>query len=45
MFLSESAVEKNINAVFSKLGLAEEHQVNRRVVAVLAYLWDAGASS
>ena len=39
--LSESAVEKHVNAIFSKLGLSEEPQVHRRVAAVLAYLRDA----
>src|SRR5262245_55498845 len=36
--LSERAVEKHINSVFSKLGLSEEPDVNRRVKAVLLYL-------
>jgi DNA-binding NarL/FixJ family response regulator len=36
--LSERAVEKHINAVFSKLGLSEEPDVHRRVKAVLVYL-------
>ena len=38
--LSERAVEKHINSVFSKLGLSEEPDVNRRVKAVLVYLAD-----
>lgn len=38
LFLSERAVEKNINAVFTKLGLGHEPDVNRRVRAVLAFL-------
>jgi len=38
--LSERAVEKHINSVFSKLGLSEEHDVHRRVKAVLLYLSD-----
>jgi DNA-binding NarL/FixJ family response regulator len=38
LFMSERAVEKHIGAVFQKLGLAEEAEVNRRVRAVLAYL-------
>jgi DNA-binding NarL/FixJ family response regulator len=41
MFLSERAVEKHISAVFSKLGLDAEGDMNRRVAAVLAFL-DAG---
>jgi DNA-binding NarL/FixJ family response regulator len=36
--VSESAVEKHGNAIFSKLGLSEEKQVHRRVAAVLAFL-------
>jgi len=38
LFLSERAVEKHINAIFHKLGLSEEPEVNRRVMAVLAFL-------
>ena len=38
LFLSERAVEKHINAIFSKLGLSEERELNRRVKAVLLYL-------
>jgi DNA-binding NarL/FixJ family response regulator len=38
--LSERAVEKHINSVFSKLGLSEEPDVHRRVKAVLLYLSD-----
>ena len=38
LFLSERAVEKNINAVFTKLGLGHEPDVNRRVRAVLTFL-------
>lgn len=41
--LSERAVEKHINSVFSKLGLSEEPDVNRRVKAVLLYLADRSA--
>jgi len=40
LVLSESAVEKHVNAIFSKLGLSEERYVHRRVAAVLAYLRD-----
>jgi DNA-binding NarL/FixJ family response regulator len=36
--LSERAVEKHINSLFSKLGLSEEPDVHRRVKAVLVYL-------
>jgi DNA-binding NarL/FixJ family response regulator len=41
--LSERAVEKHINSVFSKLGLSEEPDVHRRVKAVLVFLADATA--
>ena len=43
LVLSERAVEKHTNSIFSKLGLSEERDVNRRVKAVLLYLSDAGA--
>ncbi len=38
LFMSERAVEKHVGSVFQKLGLANESEVNRRVMAVLAYL-------
>ncbi len=38
LFLSERAVEKNINQIFGKLGLSQELDVNRRVRAVITYL-------
>ncbi|CAN5562540.1 response regulator [soil metagenome] len=38
LLLSERAVEKHTNSIFSKLGLSEERDVNRRVKAVLMYL-------
>jgi DNA-binding NarL/FixJ family response regulator len=37
--LSASTVEKHVNSIFGKLGLAEE-PVHRRVAAVLAFLRD-----
>ena len=40
LVLSERAVEKHINSLFSKLGLTEETSVHRRVKAVLLYLSD-----
>ncbi len=43
LVLTGRAVEKHINAIFSKLGLSEEVDVHRRVKAALAYLADAGA--
>jgi DNA-binding NarL/FixJ family response regulator len=42
LVLSERAVEKHTNSIFSKLGLSEERDVNRRVKAVLLYLAEAG---
>jgi DNA-binding NarL/FixJ family response regulator len=36
--MSERAVEKHTNALFAKLGVSEERDVNRRVLAVLAFL-------
>jgi DNA-binding NarL/FixJ family response regulator len=43
LVLSERAVEKHINSIFSKLHLVEEADVNRRVKAVLLYLSAADA--
>ncbi len=40
--LSERSVEKYINTVFAKLGLAEDGHANRRVKAVLLYLAQPG---
>lgn len=42
LHLSESSVEKYVNAIFSKLGLSEEKVLSRRVAAVLAYLRASG---
>ena len=38
LFLSERAVEKHINSIFTKLDLLPERESNRRVRAVLLYL-------
>ena len=38
LFITDRAVEKHINAIFSKLGLTEESEVHRRVRAVLLFL-------
>jgi DNA-binding CsgD family transcriptional regulator len=38
LFMSERAVEKHISSVFQKLGLVDESDVNRRVMAVLAFI-------
>jgi DNA-binding NarL/FixJ family response regulator len=43
--LSESSVEKYVNAIFAKLDLASEQLVHRRVAAVLTFLRDAGLRS
>ena len=40
LMLSDRAVEKHINSVFSKLGLSQEPDVHRRVKAVLLFLND-----
>lgn len=43
LFLSKRAVEKHINTIFMKLGLAPAEDISRRVMAALIYL--AGATS
>jgi DNA-binding NarL/FixJ family response regulator len=42
LFLTERAVEKHINSLFHKLGLSEEPDVHRRVMAVLTFLREGG---
>jgi DNA-binding NarL/FixJ family response regulator len=42
LFMSERAVEKHVGAIFQKLGLTNEAEVNRRVNAVLAFLEETG---
>jgi DNA-binding NarL/FixJ family response regulator len=44
LHLTERAVEKHINAIFSKLGLSEEQSVHRRVKAALVYLASSAPS-
>jgi len=44
LVLSERAVEKHTNSIFSKLGLTEERDLNRRVKAVLVYLNNRASS-
>src|SRR4051812_8133762 len=43
LFMSDRAVEKHISSVFQKLGLVDEGENNRRVMAVLAFLDATGA--
>ncbi|MEP7369218.1 MAG: response regulator transcription factor [Dermatophilaceae bacterium] len=43
LFMSDRAVEKHIGSVFQKLGLVEERETNRRVMAVLAYVEAIGS--
>lgn len=38
LFVSRSAVEKNVNAIFAKLGLVDEPTTHRRVAAVVTCL-------
>ncbi len=45
LFLSESAIEKNVHSIFAKLGLTAEPQTHRRVAAVLAFLRDVDQHS
>jgi DNA-binding NarL/FixJ family response regulator len=40
LFLSERAIEKHINSIFTKLDLLPEKETNRRVSAVLLFLAD-----
>jgi DNA-binding NarL/FixJ family response regulator len=42
LFLTKRAVEKHINSIFLKLGLAEVHDVSKRVKATLMFLAEAG---
>ncbi len=44
LVLTERAIEKHTNGIFSKLGLTEEPDVNRRVKAVLVYLSEHSAA-
>ena len=44
LYMSERAVEKHVGSVFQKLGLVNESDVNRRVMAVLAYLKATGGA-
>ena len=42
LFISQRAVEKHINAIFTKLDLSFEEAIHRRVRAVLLYLSETG---
>jgi DNA-binding NarL/FixJ family response regulator len=42
LFLTKRAVEKHINAIFLKLGLADAHDVSKRVKAALMLLAEIG---
>ena len=44
LFLTKRAIEKNINSIFSKLGLEDDVEVSRRVAATLLYLAEAPAA-
>jgi DNA-binding NarL/FixJ family response regulator len=45
LYLSESAVEKHVSSIFTKLGHDEQPHTHRRVAAVLAYLGATGRTS
>ena len=45
LYMSERAVEKHVGSVFQKLGLANESDMNRRVMAVLAFLEATGGAA
>ena len=38
LFLSRKTIEAHVSRIFTKLGLRESHDQNRRVLAVLAFL-------
>ena len=42
LYMSDRAVEKHIGSIFQKLGLVEEVDMNRRIMAVLAFLEATG---
>ena len=42
MVVSEGAVEKHVRNIFTKLGLYQDEEQHRRVLAVLAYLQGSG---
>ncbi|QIK63365.1 response regulator transcription factor [Leucobacter viscericola] len=44
LFLSEASVEKHITAIFQKLGLEADESGNRRVLAAIAHIENAGGT-
>jgi len=44
LYMSDRAVEKHIGLIFQKLGLVEEGEQNRRIMAVLAFLEATGSA-
>ena len=42
LYMSDRAVEKHIGSIFQKLGIIEEKEMNRRIMAVLAFLEATG---
>ena len=44
LFLTKRAVEKHINAIFLKLGLADAEDVSKRVKAALMLLAEGGTT-
>ena len=44
LVLTKRAVEKHINAIFMKLGLAQADDVSKRVKATLIFLSDTGSA-
>jgi DNA-binding NarL/FixJ family response regulator len=45
LFLTKRAVEKHINSIFLKLGLADTEDVSKRVKATLMFLSEAGSGA
>ena len=44
LFLSPKTIETHVNAIFTKLRLAQAPDDHRRVLAVLAYLRSSGST-
>jgi DNA-binding NarL/FixJ family response regulator len=45
LFLSPKTVETHVSAIFSKLGIEDTADDNRRVLSVLTWLRDGGAAA